>query len=142
MNARTLQINHPSELNSLVVSRLLRKARRGPIRLSPEFQHPQREQWEADLNRHYYACGCSSGAKGLLLMLLVGLGLGAAGYTFEVLSFGQSVATPLVGAVVGAAMGKLSGLAAARRRLTRAVHTVQANWKPVEKSERPIVICG
>lgn len=142
MNARSLQISHPSELNSLLVSRLFRKPGRGTIRLSPEFKHPQREQWEAGINRYYYACGCASSAKGLLLMLVLGAGAGVLAHGFDALSLKQAVALPLAAAILGAAVGKLSGLAAAHRQLTRVVHAVQENWKPETKEERPIIVCG
>ena len=142
MKTRSLQINHPSELNSLTTSRLFRKPGRGIIRLSPEFKHPGKEQWEADINRHYYSCGCSSGAKGLLVMLILSLGVSFAAYAFDALSIKQIAALPIAAAIFGAVIGKLSGLATARRRLTRVVYTVQANWKPEDKAERPIVICG
>ena len=142
MKTRSLQINHPSELNSLITFGLFRKPGRGTIRLSPAFKHPEKERWEADVNRYYYACGCSTGAKGLLLMLLLGLGASVASYVFDALSLKQMLALPIASAIVGAVIGKLSGLAAARRRLTRVIHTVQASWKPDGKTERPIVICG
>ncbi|MFY9608374.1 MAG: hypothetical protein WAU45_07130 [Blastocatellia bacterium] len=142
MKTRSLQINHPSELNSLTTPRLFRKPGRGTIRLSPEFQHLEKEQWEADINRYYYACGCSSGAKGLLVLLVLGLGVSVAAYFFGALSLNQLVALPIATAILGAVIGKFSGLATARRRLTRVVHTVQANWKPMDKAERPIVSCG
>jgi len=142
MKTRSLQVNHPSELNGLTTSRLFRKPGRGTIRLSPEFKHPEKEQWEADINRYYYACGCSSGAKGLLVMLALGFGVSVAAYVFDALSLKQMIALPVVTAILGAVIGKVSGLAMARRRLMRVVHTVQANWKPMDEVERPIVICG
>lgn len=142
MNKRSLQINHPSELNSLLPPWGFRKSGKGTIRLSPEFKHPQREQLEASINRYYYACGCSSSARWLLVTLALGLGVGAAAYVFDALPLGQIIALPIAAAVFGAVIGKISGLAAARRRLTRAIYTVQAYWKPETKSERPILVCG
>lgn len=142
MKMTSLQINHPSELNSLTTSRLFRKSGRGIIRLSSEFKHPEKEKWEAAINRYYYACGCSSSAKGLLLMLMLGLGISIAAYAFEALPLKQIVTLPVAAAIFGAVIGKFSGLATARSRLTRVVHTVQANWKTDDKAERPIVICG
>jgi hypothetical protein len=142
MKARSVQINHPSELNSLTTYRLFRKPGRGIIQLSAEFKHPDKERWEADINRYYYACGCSTGAKALLAMLLLGLGVSIPAYLFDTLPFNQIVALPITTSVLGAVIGKFSGLAAARRRLIRVIHTVQANWKPLDKAERPIIICG
>ena len=75
-------------------------------------------------------------------MLVMGLGVSFTTYAFEALPLKQIVALPIAAAIFGAVIGKLSGLATARRRLTRVVHTVQANWKPEDKAERPIVICG
>lgn len=142
MKTRTLQINHPSELNSLTHSRWFRKAGLGAIRLSPEFDHPQKEQWESQINRYYYACGCADGATGLMSLLVLGLIGGFAAYQFDVLTLKQFVAVPIAASIIGAAVGKLSGLAAARRKLTRVVHTVQANWKPLDRTESPLSICG
>jgi hypothetical protein len=142
MRTHNTQINHPSELNDLAAYRLFRKPGRGTIRLSPEFKHPEREQWESNINRYYYACGCSTGAKGLLGMLLLGIGVSIVAYFFDALSLKQLVALPIAAAIAGAVIGKLSGLATARRRLTRVIHTVQANWKPADNVEKPIVICG
>ena len=142
MKKRTLQINHPSELNSLTTFRPFRKPGRGTITLSPEFEHPEKQQWEADINRHYYACGCASGAKGLLAMLLLGVGISIVAYVADVLSLRQLIAIPIVAAIAGAAIGKIAGLARAHSRLVRVVHTVQAHWKPTDKQERPIITCG
>lgn len=142
MKTCNLQINHPSELNSLTTSRLFRKPGRGIIRLSSEFRHPEKDQWEASINRYYYACGCSSGAKGFLVLLALGLGVSFTTYVFDTLPLKQTLALPIAAAIFGAVLGKLSGLATARRRLTHVVHTVQANWKPEDKAERPIIICG
>ncbi len=105
MGARNFQVNHPSELNSLTSTPLLRTARPGVIRLSPEFEHPQKEQWEADINRHYRACGCSTGAKGLLLMLIVGTALGVVAYGAGILTFMAAGAVPVVGAILGSVIG-------------------------------------
>jgi hypothetical protein len=142
MKTRSFQINHPSELNSLITLRLFRKPGRGIIHLSPEFKHLEKEQWETDINRYYYACGCSSGAKGLLIMLVLGLVFSITAYFFNALSFKQMLVLPIATAICGAVIGKFSGLATAHRRLTRVIHTVQANWKPMDKTERPIIICG
>jgi len=142
MKTQGLQINHPSELNSLTSSRLFRKPGRGIIRLSPEFKHPEKERWETAINRYYYACGCPTSANGLLLMLVLGLGASFAAFAFDAMSLKQLITLPIVAAICGAVIGKLAGLANANRRLTRIVHTIQANWKPDDKLEDPIIICG
>lgn len=142
MKAETYQINHPSELNGLTTARPFRKRGRGRIRLSPEFEHQDRETWEAAINRYYHACGCSTGAQGLLLMLLLGLVAGVATYSFDVATRGQAMAIPIVAAIAGAVAGKLLGLADARRRLIKVVHTVQAAWKPRDRQETPPISCG
>jgi hypothetical protein len=142
MKTRSSQINHPSELNSLTTFRPLRKPGRGTIILSPQFEHPEKRQWEADINRYYYSCGCASGAKGLLAMLLLGIGVSIAAYLVDTPSLRELIAIPIVAAIAGAAIGKIAGLASAHRRLVRVVHTVQAHWKPMDKQERPIITCG
>lgn len=142
MKTYSLQINHPSELNSLLTPRLFRKSGRGTISLSPAFEHPQRELWQTAINRHYYACGCGSSAKGLLVTLLIGMAIGLAGYVGDMMSLKQAAALTLGGAAIGAAIGKWAGLASANDKLARVVHTVQAHWRPDDKEERPIAICG
>jgi hypothetical protein len=137
-----VQVKHPSELNQLTPFRLLRTSGRGTIRLAPEFEHPEKEQWEADINRFYYACGCSSGAKGLLAMLLLGAGGSAIALAANAISLQPAILLPIGAAAAGAAIGKLAGLARAHRRLKRVVHTVQAHWKPRTEQEKPIYACG
>ena len=142
MKTRTSQINHPSELNSLTIFRPLRKHGRGIITLSPVFDHPQKEQWQADLNRYYFACGCASGAAGLMMMLVLGLAFSIAAYAFNVLPLRQLIVIPIAAAIAGAVIGKIAGLTKAHRRLVRVVHTVQAHWKPRDVESRPILVCG
>ena len=142
MRKRDFQVNHPSELNVLIVPRLLRKRGLGKITLSPAFEHPEKQTWETDINRYYYACACASGARGLMIMLMLGFVGSIIAYLLDFLSVRQLIVIPIVAAIVGAIVGKLLGLARARRRLIRVVHTVQAYWKPRDREERPIIICG
>lgn len=142
MKARTTQINHPSELNGLTALRLFRKRGRGLIRLSAEFDHPEKEQWQAQINRYYYACGCSTGAKGLMMMLLLGIAYSGMAYLFRYASLRQVIVIPILAAVAGALIGKLIGLTAAHSRLVRVVHTIQAHWKTHDPKEEPLITCG
>jgi hypothetical protein len=142
MTPRSLPINHPSELNALTAPRPFRKPGRGAIRLSREFAHPDKARWEAEINRQYYACGCSSGAKGLLLAFALGLGMSIGAHELDALSLQQAIALPVGTSILGAVIGKLSALANARRRLIRVIHTVQANWHPADKQERDSIACG
>ena len=77
-----------------------------------------------------------------MVMLVLGLAGSIAAYVFGSLPLRQLIAIPIAAAVVGAAIGKIAGLARAHRRLVRVVHTVQAHWKPTDKQERPAIICG
>ena len=142
MAQRTFEIKHPSELNSLLSSRLFRTRGRGAIRLSSDLAHPERERWESDINRFYYACGCDSAAKGLMVMLVAGLALTVAAYSMGAMSFGHAVGFTIGCAVAGAVLGRLYGTSRARRRLTRVVHIVQANWPTKDEHERPLILCG
>jgi len=142
MRKRDFQVNHPSELNVLIVPRFVRKRGLGKITLSATFEHPEKQKWETDINRYYYACGCASGAKGLMFMLVLGLAASLAAYLLDALSLKQLIVLPIVAAISGAVVGKIAGLARAHRRLVRVVHTVQAHWKPADKQERPIIVCG
>lgn len=120
----------------------MRRAGRGTITLSSESERPLKRHWEADINRYYYACGCASGARGLLQMLMLGVGVSVIAYLFDAVSVRQLIGIPIVAAIAGAGIGKITGLARAHRRLVRVVHTVQAHWKPKDREERPIITCG
>lgn len=142
MRKHSFQVNHPSELNSLIVPRVVRKRGLGKIILSPRFDHPEKQKWETDINRYFYACGCASGAKGLMFMLVLGVIGSLTAYLFGSVSGKQLIAIPIVAAIIGAVVGKFVGLARARRRLIRVVHTVQAHWNPKDREERPMIACG
>lgn len=142
METHGQQISHPSELNSLLTPRPFRTPGRGTIRLSSDLTHPEKEQWEADLNRHYYACGCASSAQGLLIMLALGIGTSFVAYGLDAISLKLVVTLPIAAALAGALVGKFFGMAVGHRQLTRVVHTVQAHWKPVVTAEGAVIACG
>ncbi|MEZ5331984.1 MAG: hypothetical protein R2991_07985 [Thermoanaerobaculia bacterium] len=128
------EIDHPTQLNALSVFPLLRTRTVGRLRLGGSLAgHPERAAWEAELNRQYFACGCDTSAKGLLLGLLGG---GLVGL-FAAESPGAGLGLALGGALAGAVLGKALGLLRAHSRLRDVVRKIQKSWK-VEPPADPI----
>lgn len=135
MKSKLTIIEHPSQLNALTTFPFSRKRGRGKIQFSDNFQHPEREQLEKAINKNYYACGCSSSAKFLIVGLIIGLvSVGVDSAFLEAHWIKRPVATLLILTFGGAILGKLIGLARANNKLKRTVHTVQAFWRPIVES--------
>ncbi|MCP3957909.1 MAG: DUF456 domain-containing protein [bacterium] len=128
MKNKQHRIDHPSQLNALSLLPIMRTRGLGTLRLQGEIaEHASKEAWERDLNKHYYACGCSEGAKGLLLGLLAG-----SAYAFFAGSgqgVGAAVGTVVGAALVGAVLGKVLGLLRARTRLRQTIREIQEQWQ-------------
>lgn len=140
MDSKQHEIDHPSQLNALSVFPLLRTRTAGRLRLGGSLTgHPRREAWEAELNRRYFACGCDTSAKGLLLGLAAGGALGVV----TTGGWGPGLTVAVVGAVAGAVVGKVLGLLRARAGLRAVVREIQASWK-VEPPSEPVAVwtCG
>ena len=98
---------------------------RGRVRIDlrlPGLTPPTRSSFEAELHRLMAACGCAEGAAGGLI------GLSAAfSFAFTqtagplLIVAGGAIAYAALGFCAGVIVGKLSGLAMARRRLRRVV---------------------
>jgi hypothetical protein len=136
-------LQHSSELNALTTNPFRRTPGLGVLRLGGVMADlPERERWEAELNGHYYACGCDTAAKGLLLGLVAGVGA----FVFLFMS-DQShvVSAALVGAAIalaGAIIGKGIGLVRAQRRLSTTAREVQAAASPREPHLKEMIGCG
>jgi hypothetical protein len=144
MKTRITIINHPSQLNALSSYSFSRRRGLGKIELSDVFQHPEREKLEENLNKNYYACGCSTSARYLISGLVVGVLAVAVDNTFfETHRILHPISTVLITTFGGAIIGKLVGLSKANSKLKRTIHTIQAFWRP--KTESPMTeqpICG
>lgn len=134
-------IEHTSQLNALSTFPLLRQPSLGVLRLGGEMaRHEKRETWQRDLNRNYHACGCDTGAKGLLIGFLVGL-------IFEALSVAPWMSWQSAGIVVGSALagaliGKIIGLARAQFRLKETIREIVAEIRPREPAVIDGISCG
>lgn len=135
MKTRITIIEHPSQLNELSAFPFSRRRGGGKIELSQTFQHPEREQLEKDINKNYYACGCSTSANYLIAGLVLGalsIGIDNAFLNGEWIQW--PITTILIATVGGAILGKLVGLSRANSKLKRTVYTVQAFWRPKTES--------
>jgi hypothetical protein len=135
-------ITDPAELNAISALPLKRTSGLGRIRLGGTLsEHPDRERWEKELNKGYFACGCDTGAKGLLIGLVVGLIWAGYSYANGDASL-WGLATKAVGlALAGAVAGKLYGLLKAESRLRKTASEIQQNW-PVKRGEPNMILCG
>jgi hypothetical protein len=117
-------IQDTSRLDTLMRRHSASKPGPGTLRLGGALaNHPRRASWELDLNQHYHACGCDSGANGLLCGLVCG-----ALISVFVLYQGSGLASLLYApglAVAGALLGKAAGLIGARVRLARTVREIR-----------------
>jgi hypothetical protein len=142
MNARITEFRHPSQLNSLSPFSLFRKSGLGTLKLSPNFDHENKQTWEKELNKYYYACGCSEGSKGLLLFLLGGMiYFGVKTYLGNSdLWTSMAMATGI--ALSGAIVGKITGLYKANSKLKRTVYSIQSHWKVKDNIVKDKIVCG
>jgi hypothetical protein len=142
MKRNNTEIQHPSQLNSLTSFSMFRGRGRGRISLSSTFDHPNKKEWESQLNRNYYACGCDSGAKGLMIFLAAGVT-----YVFLFKSAGEigivkSIFMVIGISLLGAFLGKSMGLIYANRRLKRTINAIQSNWKTEDRKDSEMILCG
>lgn len=140
---RSTIFNHPSQLNSLSTFSLYRKYGLGKLKLADNFQYKDKLSLEQDLNRNYYACGCSEGSKALMLFS-IGSSMYAGFKYFQGEHSLILLGTYVIGiSIAGAIFGKWFGLYKANNNLKRTVHTIQAHWKVESQHEHlPGVTCG
>lgn len=143
MKGREQVFTHPSQLNMLSALPFLRTGGMGRLRLGGSLEsHPNRQQWEGELNRHYHACGCQASAAALLVALM--LAVLWAGYRVinAQMELGSAAWTVLVVAVAGAVLGKLAGRIDANNKLKKTAKDIQAQWQVDEKPVRQGWTCG
>lgn len=83
---------------------------------------------EHDLNDNYYACGCSQGAKAMLLGLLVFGVVGLYGFYYNDWSVIKSLISFFGGAIMMSLFGKVFGLVQANRKLKKTIREIQSVW--------------
>jgi hypothetical protein len=142
MNTRITEFKHPSQLNSLSPFSLFRKSGLGTLKLSASFEHENKQTWEKELNKYYYACGCSEGSKGLLLFLLGGMVYFGVKTYLGNSDVWTSIATALGIAMAGAVIGKITGLYKANSKLKRTVYSIQSHWKTRDNTLKDKIVCG
>ena len=131
-------IKHSSQLNALITLPFLRMPGLGVLRLGGEMvRHEKHETWQRELNRNYHACGCDTGAKGLLIGLFAGLIVAAMSDSVR-----QTAGIVFVAAIAGAIIGKLVGLARAQVRLMQTIREIAKEVRPRESSVVEGVTCG
>jgi hypothetical protein len=126
MTRRPHVVHDPSELGRLASLPLLRPAASSTIRLGGQMaDHPERERWEREIDGALHACGCDTGATGLLFSLaaatvlaVLALASGAAWW----MAAGLWLALGLAGGLAG----KLIGLRQARVRLRETIEEIRS----------------
>lgn len=116
---------HPAQLDALTP--LLVPRRQGALRLGGTMaDHPKRAEWERELNRAYRACGCDTGAAGMIAGTFAGVVIAIAMVLLDRWTLLGAACVAFLFAFAGAAAGKLAGVLAARARLARVVREIQA----------------
>ena len=134
-------IKHPSQLNSLSTLPFVRRTGLGKIVFDESFQHPDKGRLEQNINKEYFACGCSQGAKALLIGLLLFIVIGSVGHYSFNWSVMKTIITIFGGTIASAVLGKVIGLISANMRLKRIVRETQSIWK-IQGKESKIIGCG
>jgi Flp pilus assembly pilin Flp len=143
MAKREYVLKHSSELNALTTNRFFRTRGLGILRLGGVMDElPERERWETELNRSYYACGCSAGATGLIFGLIAGVVAVAIPAVREPLGTWLAAGLGVTIALCGAIIGKVTGLVQAQGRLNRTIREIQAAAGPREPKMKEGIICG
>jgi hypothetical protein len=115
---------HPAQLNALTP--LLVPRRESALRLGGTMaDHPKRVEWERDLNRAYRACGCDTGAAGMIAGTFLGVALTIAMVLLDRWTLLSAAGVVFLFAFAGAAAGKFAGVVHARARLKRLVREIQ-----------------
>lgn len=134
MEQRVFLITHPSQLGALSALPFVHHKGLGALRLGGAVAgHSDRDRWESELNRNFYACGCNTAAAGLLIGLIAGGAWGVYQYATDVWTPGASAGAALGAAIAGAVIGKLVGLVRANSRLKSTVREIRQAWKVDEK---------
>jgi hypothetical protein len=143
MAKREYVLQHSSELNALTTNRFLRTRGLGALRLGGVMGGlPERERWETELNRSYYACGCGAGAKGLILGLIGGAVVAAIPAVRAPLGAWPAAGVGVAITLGGAILGKIAGLMQAQQRLDRTIREIQAAAAPREAKAKEGFLCG
>ena len=130
MESKQFIIDHPSQLNALSAP-FKHRSSLGKIIFNDSFQHADKKKMERELNKNYYACGCSQGTKALLIGIFVFGVAGAYGFYNYDWSVTKSIASFFGGATVMSLLGKLMGLSKANNKLKQTIKEIQSVWKPV-----------
>lgn len=130
MKKKRFLVYHPSQLNALSVLPWMHRTGLGKILLADTYVNDNKQQMEMELNKSYHACGCSEGAKALLLGLIAFSIAGTAGYFYASLTWQQAITTVAGGTVLMALLGKFAGLLMANRKLKKTIREIQSNWNP------------
>jgi len=141
MKNKQFIIKHPSQLNSLSTLPFTRRTGLGKIVLDDSFQHANKEQIELDLNKNYYACGCSLGAKSLIIGILIFGVVGIYGFHNYDWSVTKSLTLFFGGAILMSLLGKIMGLLQANGKLEKTIREIQSVWKP-DWPEAKTIGCG
>ena len=126
-------ITHPAQLNGLSVLPGIRTPGAGRIVTEDErVDSKTRSQWDALLNKHYFACGCDKAAVGMLIGVIAAAlwyFAGGAAPEASVMMLGLTALGIVVALTV---TGKFAGLMMAQRKLDRVIQDIQSAWKAPE----------
>ncbi|MGD2087632.1 MAG: hypothetical protein PVH61_15715 [Candidatus Aminicenantes bacterium] len=136
-------ISHPSMLNSLSVSPLLRSKALGRIVLKGDIEdHPQKDHWEKYLNKQYFSCGCDTGAVGLFFGFIGSVVWSIINYFQNDLGIGSAITVILLVTIVASVVGKSYGLIRAQKKLNKTIESIKKNWKVETQPVKEPWICG
>jgi len=123
--------SEPFELGGLSTLPFLRSRGRGRIRFSGRLAaHERSAEWEKELNRHYFACGCDTGAKGTLIGFIGAVLFVIDSLTRDWFNWTAIILLSIALIVAASIVGKLLGLFRADHRLKDLVRHIQQQMPP------------
>jgi hypothetical protein len=136
-------INYLFQLNGLSTLPFIRSQAIGKIRLSGNMKnHPNKEYFEKELNKQYYSCGCDTGAIGLLIGLVLGLGYSVYKYIKSDWSITDILISTFLSLFIMSGIGKICGLYVANKKLKVIIKEIKKQWIPEKEYNEDKSHCG
>lgn len=130
MKSKKQTISHPSQLNRLSVLPVFRIPGKGVIEIAaPDIDSKIRVQWEHDLNKYYFGCGCDKATIGLLIGIVSIVLWHLLNSSGQELSLTMDILISAGILFLFTAIGKYIGLFLIQRKLNVLVEQIKSKWR-------------
>jgi len=130
MKSKNQIISHPSQLNGLSVLPVFRFPGKGVIEIdAPDIDSKTKAQWEHNLNKYYFGCGCDKATVGLLIGIASIVLWYLLNSSSQELSLFMDILISAVVLFLFTAIGKYIGLLLIQRKLNVLIEQIKSKWK-------------